>query len=107
MKMLKNKKGNTFKMFSQLALSVALISIILITTFLIMSQGRTQIAEVEGLNADAVTNATECAKSLSCNATIDLQMAVDDIPDWIPLVVIVGIGMAMIALVGTFARVRG
>jgi hypothetical protein len=97
-----NKKGQVFKQLAALATGIATLAIVLTVAFLVMAQGREQVEAIEGLNGSM----TECHTSLACNATLDLQMAVDDIPGWIPLVIIASIGAILLGLVAMF-RNRG
>lgn len=99
-----HKKGQTFNMMSQLAIGVAGLAIILVVTFLIMSQAKTNIGTIEGITD--VTNSTQCQASIACNSTSTLQTAVDIIPDFVSIVIIAGIGAALIGIVALFARRR-
>jgi len=77
-----HKRGQ-LEQLSSLAVAIAVLVITLTVTFLIMSQGKAQIGSVEGLSNDPATgviNSTECMKSLACNSTSTLQVAVDTIP---------------------------
>ena len=98
-----NKKGNAFAGIASLATSVALVAIILIFTFLFMSQGREQIGQTEGFDG---SNSSSCDTSLSCNATRVLQTSVDDFPTWMPLIIIVGIGVVLIGAIAGLAKMR-
>lgn len=98
-----HKKGQTFDMMSQLAIGVAGLAIILVVTFLIMAQARTNIGTIEGLDT---ANATVCEQSIACNSTATLQEAVDIIPDFVSIIIIAGIGAALIGIVAMFARRR-
>jgi len=69
----------------------------LVVTFLILSQAKTQIIEVDG-----ITNTSQ--GSLSYNSTSTLQEAVDAIPGWVPLIVIASIGAILLSLVAVFRR---
>ncbi len=83
------KKG-VFDQISGLAVGIAGLAIVLIVVFLILSNlgSNTQVA------ADA--NATAAVNTLSA--------AADDIPDWVPLVVIAVIGAILLSLVALFRR---
>ena len=97
-----SKKGQVFQQLGALGVAVATLSIILVVTFLIISQGRTVASNQEGI----VYNATDCTTSSTCNATSTLMSAVDDIPTWMPIVIITAIGSILLGLVQLF-RVRG
>lgn len=92
---------SVFDNLGSLATGIAALAIVLVVAFLIMSQGKTQIGDIEGFNP---ANATECQTSVACNATTTLQGAVDDIPGWVPLVVIASIGAILLGLVAMFRR---
>ena len=96
-----NKKGQVFGQLASLATGVATLAIVLVVAFLVMSQGKTQIGTIEGIDT---ANATECQTSNACNATSTLQSAVDDIPGWVPLIIIAVIGSILLGLVSLFQR---
>ncbi len=93
------KKGNAMDVLSQLGIGIASLAILLVVTFLIMAQARTQIVAVEGIN---VSNAS--TYTVAFNATNTLVGAVATVPPWVPLIVITVIGGAMITLVSLFRR---
>ncbi len=87
--MMKNKKG-VFDQLGALGIGIATLVITLAVVFLIISQvgSNTQVA--------ADTNATVAVNTLAS--------AADDIPGWVPLVVIVAIGGLILSLVALFGR---
>ena len=94
-----NKKGNSaFQTFSSLAVAIAGLTIALVLAFLVMSEGRTQMEANEG--TCVISTGVNCG--LSTNATIELQGAVDDVPGWVPLIVIGVVGAALLGLVKLF-----
>jgi len=93
-----NKKGQAFEQLGKLALGVVTLAIILVIGFMVIGQGKDQIAETEG-TADVTT----CV-SAGCNASDALTGALDDFPSWIPIVIIVGIGVVLIGMVKMFSR---
>lgn len=93
----RSKKGQ-FQMLMGLAVGIATLAITLVVTFLIISQGQEQIIDTENLVSEA--NQT----SYALNATLTLASAVDDIPGWVPLIVIAGIGAVLLGLVALFRR---
>ena len=95
--------ASTFDQLGSLATGIAALAIVLVVAFLILSQGRTQIGDIEGFTA---SNSTQCQTSSACNATVELTNAVDDIPGWVPLVVIASIGAILLGLVAMFTRRR-
>jgi hypothetical protein len=96
-----SKKGQVFSQLGSLATGVATLAIVLTVAFLVMSEGKDQAAEIEGLD---FTNTTECHQSITCNATEELQNATGDIPGWVPLVIIASIGAILLGLVSLFRR---
>ena len=100
------KKGSLDQLAS-LAATIAALAIALVVAFLIISQGKAQIGNVEGLSVDpstGVLNATECMKSLACNGTSSLQVAMDIVPTWVPIIIIAFIGSILLGLVALFRR---
>ena len=103
---MRDKKG-VFQGLQALAVGIATLAIVLVVAFIVMSQGKEQIGSIEGLSVDpstGVINATECMKSQACNSTSTLQNATDDIPGWVPLIVIAFIGSILLGLVAMFRR---
>ena len=93
MKLLKkfmNKKGQVFDQLSGLGVGIAGLAITLVVVFLIMSQTK--------------ANATVAADTNATLAVSTLQGAADDIPGWVPLVVIAVIGAILLGLVAMFRR---
>jgi len=98
-----NKKGQVFNQLGQLGTGVAALAIVLVVAFLILSQGRSQVGDIEGID---LTNTTDCATSVACNATTELTNAIGTIPGWVPLVIIASIGAILLGLVALFNRNR-
>ena len=92
-----SKKGQVFGLLGGLAVGIATLAIVLVVTFLIISQAQTQIISIEGLGG-GVANTS----SIALNATKTLASAVDDVPGWVPLIVIAVIGGALLGLVAMF-----
>lgn len=84
----KSKKGEVFQVFISMAVGLATIAVVLTVTFLIMSQGKSQMTE----------------NSTGWNATGTLETAVDDVPDWIPIVIITTVGAGLLGLVKLFKQ---
>tara|TARA_Y100000310_G_scaffold308566_1_gene351815 strand:+ start:112 stop:426 length:315 start_codon:yes stop_codon:yes gene_type:complete len=95
----RGKKGN-FGEISKLFTALASIAIILVVIFIVFAQGRSQIEEVEG----TCTVATGVGCGLMYNATADLQGSYDDIPSYMPIIIIVGIGIILLGLVKRFTQ---
>lgn len=85
-----DKKGQVFDQLSGLGVGIAGLAITLIVVFLIMSQTK--------------ANATVAADGNATAALTTLQGAADDIPGWVPLVVIAVIGAILLGLVALFRR---
>jgi len=84
-----NKKG-VFDQLGALGVGIAALTITLVVVFLIMANvgSNTQVA--------ADPNATAAVETL--------QAATDDIPGWVPLIVIAVIGAILLSLVALFRR---
>ena len=87
-----NKKAQAFEQLGKLAIGVVIVAIVLTVAFMVMSQGKSQIAATEG------TTIQNCS-SAGCNATDSMVEATGTIPDWIPIIIIVGIGVIMLGMV--------
>jgi len=85
-----NKKGQIFSQLSGLGVGIAGLAITLVVVFLIMSQTK--------------ANPTVAADVNATGALTTLQSAADDIPGWVPLVVIAVIGAILLGLVALFRR---
>ena len=84
------KKGQVFGQLSDLGVGIAGLAITLVVVFLIMSQTR--------------ANSTVAADANATAAVDTLQSAADDIPGWVPLVVVSVIGAILLSLVALFRR---
>jgi uncharacterized membrane protein YfcA len=87
-KLMKCKKGQIFDQLGGLGVGIASLAITLVVVFLILSQTR--------------TNATVAADVNATQAVSTLQSAADDIPGWVPLVVVAVIGAILLGLVAMF-----
>lgn len=88
--MIKNKKAQAMDNLGALGVGIAALVITLVVCFLIMSQTETNTT----VAGDA--NATAAAKALAS--------AADDIPGWVPLIVITTIGAILLGMVAMFRR---
>lgn len=93
---MKSKKGQLGDL-GKLAVGIAGLAIVLVVTFLILSQAKSQIVTTDGVDT---TN--ESTWSLSYNATNELTDAVATVPGWVPLIVIAMIGAVLLGLVAKF-----
>lgn len=90
MNFLTNKKGQIFDGLSGLVIGLVGLTITLVVAFLIMAQ--------------VGANATVAADTNATAAVNTLTSAADDIPGWVPLVVIAVIGALLLSLVALFRR---
>ena len=95
---MKGKKGQAMQQLSTLAVGVATLAIVLTVTFLIMAEGGDEAADIAG-----ASNYDTCNSS-ACNGTKELQSAVDDIPGWVPLIIIAMVGAILLGLVKLFRK---
>ena len=105
-----------------LGIGIASLMITLVIAFLIISQGRDQVVSLGactntshtlntsigrcciGGTLQCVGPANASATSYAYNGTQELGGAVDDIPGWVPLIVIAVIGSLLLGLVALFRR---
>ena len=87
--MLNNKKGK-FGRLTGFAVALATIVIILIMTFIVLAQGKNEIASITG------------AGSVEHNATAEVYTSLALVPSFMPIVVLDGIGAALLGLVALF-----
>ena len=88
-KLMKQKKG-VLDNLSGLAVGIAGLAITLVVVFLILSQ--------------TAANSTVASDQNATAAIATLQNATDDIPGWVPLIVIAIIGSILLSLVALFRR---
>ena len=84
-----HKKG-VLDQLGALGVGIASLAITLVVVFLILSQ--------------TASNTTVAADSNATAAVSTLQSATDDIPGWVPLIVIAVIGSILLGLVALFRR---
>lgn len=85
-----NKKGQVLSNLSALGVGIAGLAITLVVVFLIMSE--------------TASNSTVSADANASAAIDTLQDATDDIPGWVPLIVIAIIGSILLGLVALFRQ---
>lgn len=104
MRFFKRKQGAAvFDNLGGLAVGVAVLAIALIVAFLIIGQSQTQLDSIQDLDSPR-TEASN--RSVAYNATVTLQAATSDIPDWVPIVIITSIGAILLGLVTMFRAKR-
>lgn len=95
-----NKRGQSaLDTLAKLAVSMAVIGVVLVVGFLIMAEGKSQIVDIESINESNSNTWTS-----AYNATQTTQEALDDIPGWLPIIIIVVIGGTLIGLVSVFKK---
>jgi hypothetical protein len=100
----KGKRGEaTLSTLGELAVGVAALCIILVVGFLVLSEAKEQIQDIDGVNATGGDGSGN-QSSHAFNATSTLQTALDDVPGWVPLIVITVVGAALLGLVMAFRR---
>tara|TARA_Y100000310_G_C20625906_1_gene785861 strand:- start:869 stop:1147 length:279 start_codon:yes stop_codon:yes gene_type:complete len=90
MKLKMFKKGQVFNQLGALGVGIASLAITLVVVFLILSQ--------------TAANTTVAADANATAAVVTMQTSADDIPGWVPLVVIAVIGALLLSLVALFRR---
>ena len=86
-----NKKGQ-IDALQPLIIALVVVGIVLVVAFLIFDQIRAQATVIEG------------ADTYSTNATDVVIAATDDIPGWLPIIIVVVIGALLIGLVNFLRR---
>ena len=111
-----NKKAQVLENLGGLAVGIATFAIIMVVAFLVISNTQSQTKTQGGCDASGYTyNATGdtcCNTAGSCttgysnalNASRTLQSASATIPGWIPLIVIIVIGAAILGMIAMFKR---
>jgi len=97
-----HKKG-VIDQLTAMLVPVLVIAVVLVVGFLIIASVKSNIVSVEGLNAsghDSAGNLTSAA----WNSTGTVQVALSDIPGWLPIIIITIIGALLISLVAVFRR---
>ena len=99
-----HKKG-VIDQLTAMIIPVLVIAIVLVVGFLILAEAKGQIETIEGVNAtghNAVGD--DNFTSAAWNATGVVQVALSDIPGWLPIIIITIIGALLISLVSVFRR---
>ena len=94
-----SKKGMfDFASLNKLVIAFCVAAVVLVVVFLIVAESKVQDEAITGIECNATSG------SEGCNASIEVQEALDTIPTWFPIIVIVVIGAMLIGLVGIFKR---
>ena len=95
-----NNKGQ-IDALQPLIVALVVIAIVLVVGFLIFAEVQDQVVSID--NVDEATLAGN-STSYGYNATMDVTNAMQDIPGWLPIIVVVVIGALLIGLVGFLRR---
>ena len=85
---MKTNKKAQIDMLQPLIISLVVIALVLVVGFLIFAQVKTQVQSIEGGTT-----------GYGYNATLEVTEAMEDIPGWLPIIVVVVIGALLIGLV--------
>ena len=96
-----NKKG-AIEGLQALIIPLVAIAIILVVGFLIMAEAKTQLVSIQGINSTGGVGSEDGIYSAAYNGTSDTINAMQDIPGWLPIIVITVIGAVLIGLVTRF-----
>lgn len=108
---MRNKKAQSaIDGLQALIVPLVAIGVVLVVAFLIMAEAKTEIEDTDGVYPGNCTNKSEAAAgtatypSRACNATTETQNAIQDIPGWLPIIIITAIGALLLGLVAMFRR---
>lgn len=90
-----------FDNLSKMAVGLLVAVVAVVLTFLLIGQVKTQIGTQEGIDT---ANTTQCQTSAACNATVQTTTAVNQLPTWFTLIVLIGIIIIIISLVRGIKR---
>ena len=77
------------------------VAIVLVVGFLIFAETKTQLYSIQGCTSHgSCTGATN--GTAAWNATTEIQNAMQDIPGWLPIIIITVIGAILLGLVAYF-----
>jgi hypothetical protein len=97
MELSKSKKGVSDQL-TGLVIGVVVVAIALVVGFLIFAEVGDQAVSLEG-----ASNYSECY-SYACNGTKTTQSAMDEIPGWLPIIIVTVIGAFILGLIQLFRR---
>lgn len=93
-----NKKGQVFDNLKAMTVGVLSLVVILAIVFVILAETTDQIVDIQGVNE---ANQSAGAWTHAYNATNTLTGAAEDIPVWIPLVILALLGSVLLGIVRT------
>jgi len=80
--------------------ALVVVGLVLVVGFLIMAEVQDQI-----VSTDSINETDTASFSSGYNASMDIQTALEGIPSWLPIIVIVVIGTLLIGLV-SFLKIK-
>lgn len=89
---MKNKKAQALNNLQALIAPLIGVAVVLVVGFLIMAEVKTQASTIEN----------DGGTGYAVNATRDVQLALDDIPGWLPIIIVAIIGAILLGLVQFF-----
>jgi len=98
-----NKKGQAINQLQGLIAPLIGVCVVLVVGFLIFAQVKTQIQARAGTATAALTRA-DTTYGVAYNATETVASAMDDIPGWLPIIIITVVGAILLALVSIFVK---
>lgn len=95
-----DRKGQAgFGQLVSFAIGIASVVIVIIVTYLVIASGKAEIGNAEGANCDI-------SNSSACNATKDIETSVGQIPAFMPIIILAGIGVVILGIVTLFSKGR-
>lgn len=99
--MIKDRKAQIGQL-QNLIIPLVGIGIVLAIGFLILAEVKDQTWAVENNASAACSKTTGENCSYGVNASIEIQKAMDDIPGWLPIIIITVVGVILLGLVALF-----
>ncbi len=103
-----DKKGQVMQNLGALGIGIVTIAIIFSVMFIMVANVEDQIQDQDVSYEDTQIAGCNSTDNLNCsaayNATVTLRAAAEDVPTWIPLVVIVALGGIILGLISAFKR---
>ena len=95
-----HKKG-AIETLNAMVVPLVVVAIVLVVGFLLMAEAQDQALTIAGKTDGTMNQANGTG---AYNATWEVAAALEDIPGWLPIIVITVIGAALIGLVSMFRR---
>jgi uncharacterized protein (UPF0333 family) len=93
-----NNKGQLGNLETMI-ISLVVVALVLVVGFLIMAEVQDQIVDTESIDETNTSTYTT-----GYNASQDVQGAIETIPGWLPIIVIIVVGALLIGLVSFLKR---